>query len=76
MINAGDLVSGDGFSGLLHELIHGVSGFSYHYNLDAALTGDNMHVPGTCKYIITILSLLSPCVIYLTSFFAEHEQAL
>lgn len=48
VITAAEVVSGDGFEGQLHELVHGVSGYSYHMNLEAALTGDNAHVPGTC----------------------------
>ena len=48
VITAAEVVTGGGFRGQLHELVHGVSGYSYHMNLEAALTGDNAHVPGTC----------------------------
>lgn len=32
-----------------HELVHGVSGYSYHENMgERAIQGDNSHTPGTC----------------------------
>ena len=34
--------------GLMHELIHGVSGFEYQNALDKARSGDFQHVPGAC----------------------------
>ena len=36
MITTGDIISGDGFQGELHELVHGVSGFEYFRALEAA----------------------------------------
>jgi len=42
MITTGDIISGDGFQGELHELVHGVSGFEYFRALEAARTGDGM----------------------------------
>jgi len=48
VITNGDIVTGDGFTGQLHELTHGVSGYEYNRALDAARTGDGAHVPGSC----------------------------
>jgi len=42
LITCGDIISGNGFRGELHELVHGVSGFEYHRALEAARTGDGM----------------------------------
>lgn len=60
----GEVVTGDGNDGLLHELIHGVSGYSYHAKLDAAITGDNIHVPGECKYLYFKFCILLLFAIY------------
>lgn len=34
--------------GLMHELIHGVSGFEYQNALSSVRSGDQQHVPGAC----------------------------
>lgn len=42
VITNGNVISGKGFEGQLHELIHGVSGYEYNRALDTARTGDGM----------------------------------
>eukprot|EP00592_Proboscia_alata_P008002 CAMPEP_0194353762 /NCGR_PEP_ID=MMETSP0174-20130528/2011_1 /TAXON_ID=216777 /ORGANISM="Proboscia alata, Strain PI-D3" /LENGTH=847 /DNA_ID=CAMNT_0039122437 /DNA_START=193 /DNA_END=2736 /DNA_ORIENTATION=+ len=50
VVTNGDVVSGDEFNGQLHELVHGVSGYSYNGPLQKARNGDNMHIPGSCTF--------------------------
>ncbi len=43
-----------------HELVHGVSGYSYHMNLEKARNGDNAHTPGTCMFpLIDLATIMS-----------------
>jgi len=46
VVTNGDVV--EDTSGENHELVHGVSGYSYHMNLEKARNGDNAHTPGAC----------------------------
>jgi len=46
IVTNGDVVEETG--GENHELVHGVSGYSYHMNLEKARNGDNAHIPGAC----------------------------
>ena len=59
-ITTGDIV--DEISGQWHELIHGVSGFEYHNNLESARTGDGMHVPGSCTDDRSYLQVHPQCI--------------
>lgn len=45
VISSGDIINS---GGLLHELLHGTSGFEYHNAFDLARSGDGMHFPGAC----------------------------
>jgi hypothetical protein len=32
----------------IHELVHGIAGYEFNNNFEAARTGDGMHLPGSC----------------------------
>jgi len=42
------LAEGGEWRSQMHEIVHGISGYEFNNNLEAARTGDGMHVPGSC----------------------------
>ena len=50
LITSSAIIDGNDYTGQIHELAHGTSGYEYNNVLDAARTGDGMHVPGSCTF--------------------------
>jgi len=40
----------DWFDAMIHEIEHGTCGYEFNNQLEAARTGDGMHVPGACTF--------------------------